>query len=109
MLTLLQLKMHLLEYLSPNSNHMKSKTALTTKDTRVTPIPLILCITLETIVECQQATITSKHPYSRILLNIKACSCKPLTMAHQEEVSTKEGVEVVITNSEQSEPPSLII
>lgn len=74
MLTLLNLKMHLLVYSNPNSNHMR---LLITKDTRVTPIPH--CITLGTIVECQQATITIKHPYSRTLRNTKACSNNHLT------------------------------
>ncbi len=101
MLTLLNLKMHLLVYSNPNSNHMR---LLITKDTRVTPTPL--CITLGTIVECQQATITIKHLYSRTLRSTKACSSNHLTTMegdrHQlEEVFRKEGVEEVTTDSEQ--------
>ena len=71
------------------------------EDTKVTITSHTLCITQETIMSSQIIIISSKHQYSRILLNINLCSSNLVLQTEVETVDIKKGEEEVVTiNSE---------
>jgi len=103
MLTLLQHPMLPLVFSKINSSCSTMQEIIQIiKDTKVTTTSHTLCITQETTM-VSQITISSKHQYSRTLLNTNLCSKHPVVPQEVETVDTKKEEEEVVTiNSDLS-------